>query len=47
MQGIRYFTALEDAVRAGFSLYDRTPYGYIVRTNTPHGYALALVRIKP
>jgi hypothetical protein len=43
MQGIQCFTALEDAIRAGFSLYDRTPSGYIVRASTPRGYALALV----
>lgn len=46
MQGIRYFTTLEEAVRAGFSFYDRTPSGYLVRARTPAGFALAVVRTR-
>ena len=44
MQGLLQFPSLEQAVRAGFSLYDRTDWGYIVRGRTEHGWALAIVR---
>jgi len=37
------FRTLADAVQAGFSIYDRTPTGYIVRCKTPGGWVLALV----
>lgn len=45
MQGLLNFPTLEHAVRAGFSIYDRTDFGYIVRGRTPNGWALATVRI--
>lgn len=44
MQGLLNFPTLEHAVRAGFSIYDRTESGYIVRGRTPNGWALAIVR---
>jgi hypothetical protein len=43
MQGIMCFPTIEEAVRAGFTLYDRTAGGYIVRQRTPGGWALAIV----
>jgi hypothetical protein len=43
MQGILCFPTIEEAIRAGFTLYDRTPQGYIVRQLTPAGWALAIV----
>lgn len=47
MQGIIVFSTLEEAIRAGFSVYDRVQGGYIVRMSTPGGFALALVTAKP
>lgn len=44
MQGLLNFPTLEHAVRAGFSIYDRTESGYIVRGRTSNGWALAIVR---
>jgi hypothetical protein len=44
MQGILTFSTLEEAMRYGFSLYDRTSSGYLVRMKTAGGWALAVVR---
>jgi hypothetical protein len=44
MQGLQVFFTLEDAIRNGFSVYDRTPTGYIVHAKTSNGWALALVQ---
>lgn len=43
MAGILVFSSLDEALRAGFEVYDRTDYGYLVRSRTPRGWALALV----
>ena len=42
-QGIMIFKTIEDAIKAGFHMYDKTSDGYIVRTKTDHGMAMALV----
>jgi hypothetical protein len=47
MQGLMKFSALEQALRAGFLVYDRTKLGYLVRKPTPVGWALALVEVTP
>lgn len=43
MPGIQVFKTLADALRAGYSVYDRTEHGYLVRTRTASGWAMALV----
>jgi hypothetical protein len=43
MAGIQVFKTLADALRAGYSVYDRTERGYLVRTRTQSGWAMALV----
>jgi hypothetical protein len=43
MPGIQVFTTLVDALRAGYTVYDRTSDGYLVRTRTAKGWAMALV----
>ena len=43
MAGIQVFKTLADALRAGFTVYDRTPDGYLVRMRTAHGWAMAIV----
>lgn len=43
MPGIQVFKTLAEALRAGYSVYDRTENGYLVRTRTTHGWALAVV----
>jgi len=43
MQGLQVFLTLDEAIRNGFTVYDRTPTGYIVRAKTSNGWALALV----
>jgi hypothetical protein len=43
MSGIMVFTSLNEALRAGFAVYDRTSTGYLVRTRTTRGWALAVV----
>jgi hypothetical protein len=45
MQGVLTFSTVEEAVRAGFMVYDRTSTGYLVRTKTDGGWALAVVRL--
>ena len=43
MAGIVVFTSLNEAIRQGYQVYDRTPDGYLVRIKTPGGWALAQV----
>jgi hypothetical protein len=43
MAGIQVFKTLADALRAGYSVYDRTEDGYLVRTRTASGWAMAIV----
>jgi hypothetical protein len=43
MAGILVFKTLADALRAGYSVYDRTADGYLVRTRTANGWAMAIV----
>ena len=43
MPGIHVFKTLAEALRAGYSVFDRTETGYLVRTRTDHGWALAVV----
>jgi hypothetical protein len=43
MPGIQVFRTLADALRAGFTVYDRTADGYLVRMRTAHGWAMAIV----
>lgn len=40
------FKTVADALRAGFSVYDRTSYGYLVRIRTSRGWALAVVDLR-
>jgi hypothetical protein len=44
MAGLVVFRSVEEALRAGFEVYDRTSDGYLVRTKTARGWALAIVR---
>jgi hypothetical protein len=44
MAGIIVFTSVNEALRAGFEVYDRTSDGYLVRIRTARGWALAVVR---
>jgi hypothetical protein len=39
------FRSLEDAINAGYQVYDHTPTGYLVRTKTERGWALAIVEV--
>lgn len=43
--GILTFKTLAEAIRAGYSVYDRLPDGFLVRTKTDAGWALAFVRL--
>jgi hypothetical protein len=43
-KGLLVFPTLAAAVRAGFSVYDRTSDGYLVRTRTAAGWAMAIAR---
>jgi hypothetical protein len=43
MAGIQVFKTLADALRAGYTVYDRTEHGYLVRTRTAAGWAMAIV----
>jgi hypothetical protein len=43
MLGIMVFKSLEEALRAGFQVYERTADGYLVRTRIEGNWALALV----
>ena len=44
MAGLMVFRSVEEAIRAGFEVYDRTSDGYLVRTRTARGWAMAIVR---
>ena len=46
MQGILIFRSLTEALRAGFTIYDRTADGYLVRTRTAESWAFALVIVE-
>lgn len=41
------FRSLQDAVRAGYQVYDRTGTGYLVRIRTLEGWAMAIVDCRP
>jgi hypothetical protein len=40
------FKTVADALRAGFSVYDRTEYGFLVRIRLSSGWALAIVDLR-
>lgn len=46
MSGLLAFKSLEEAIRAGYHVYDKTSDGYLVRIKTAAGFALALVVLK-
>lgn len=46
MQGLLIFDTLAQAISAGYTVYDRTPRGYLVRTRIPGGWALAVVELR-
>lgn len=46
MQGLTTFPTLDNAIKAGYHVYDRTPTGYLMRTRTSGGWALAIVEPK-
>jgi hypothetical protein len=46
MQGLTIFDTLAEAIHAGFSVYDRTPRGYLVRTRNATCWALAIVELR-
>lgn len=46
MTGILVFNNLWEAIRAGYQVYDVTPYGYLLRTRTANGWALAECVVK-
>jgi hypothetical protein len=46
-QGVMIFRKLDDALRNGFQVYEKTSYGYLVRTHTAKGMAFALVQDTP
>lgn len=46
MAGIVTFKTLDEAMRAGYQVYDKTSDGYLVRTRTDAGWAIALVVLK-
>lgn len=39
------FASLEEALAAGFTMYEKTPEGYIVRRDDGHSFSLALVKL--
>lgn len=45
MQGITVFRTLADAIRAGYTVYDKTPTGYLVRIRTNNVWQLAVVEL--
>jgi hypothetical protein len=47
MRGIVVFPSLEQALRAGYQVHERTSEGFSVRTRTPNGWALAVVKLRP
>ncbi len=46
MSGIRVFESLEEALAAGFTLFDQIPGGYLVRKDAGGHFALAIVKLK-
>lgn len=47
-QGLLVFHSLDEALKAGWSIYDRTPTGYLVRRqNVLFEWALAIVDLSP
>jgi hypothetical protein len=46
MQGLLVFTSPDEAIGAGFQVWDRTHDGYLVRIRTAHGWALAVAKYK-
>jgi hypothetical protein len=47
MTGIKVFSTVEEALQAGFVVFDRIPEGYLVRKDLGHNFALAIVKLKP
>jgi hypothetical protein len=47
MSGIVVFPSLEQALRAGYQVYERTSEGFSVRIRTANGWALAVVTLRP
>lgn len=48
MPGLEVFRALSDALKQGYEVYDRIPYGYLVRKKNGAGaWQLAIVDLKP
>jgi hypothetical protein len=45
MAGILVFSSVNEALRAGFEIYDRTDSGYLVRCRTARGWALGIVHV--
>ena len=45
MAGILVFSSVDEALRAGFEVYERTYYGYLVRSRTTRGWAFAEVHL--
>ncbi len=43
MQGVTTFSSINQALRAGFHVYDRMEHGYLLRMKTGAGWALAIV----
>lgn len=46
MQGIHRFLTLEEALQAGFIVYDRTASGYIVHGRVDGRWAMAVVEAR-
>jgi hypothetical protein len=46
MTGIKVFTSLEEAQKAGFVVFDRIAEGYLVRKDNGNNFALAIVKVK-
>jgi hypothetical protein len=46
MAGLLVFQTLAEAIRNGFSVYDRTADGYLVRKRGDAGWMIALVVLK-
>ncbi|MDQ2816729.1 MAG: hypothetical protein M3T49_00780 [Candidatus Eremiobacteraeota bacterium] len=46
MPGIKVFESLEEALAAGFAVYDRIPEGYLVRRADGMHWALAVALCK-
>ena len=40
------FHSLDDAIKAGFQVYERAKTGYLVRVKTAAGWALASVELR-